>query len=82
MSYYQLCWEQSGPAGQRSAQVSLLQLDPRRQGLELLWVIFGQRLYAGTAAPQKADDVARGGVAYAIAVPSELCRISLPQRAG
>jgi DNA G:T-mismatch repair endonuclease len=28
------------------------------------------------------DDVPRGGVAYAIAVPSELCRISLPQRAG
>ncbi|WP_261516690.1 hypothetical protein, partial [Chelativorans petroleitrophicus] len=26
------------------------------------------------------DDVPRGGVAYAIAVPSGLCRISLPQR--
>ena len=31
---------------------------------------------------ENTDDVPRGGVAYAIAVPSGLCRISLPQRAG
>src|SRR5690606_16617698 len=28
----------------------------------------------------RTDDVPRGGVAYAMAVPSGLCRISLPQR--
>jgi predicted DNA-binding ribbon-helix-helix protein len=65
-----------------SELVGNIDADRRHGNLSSAIRLFVLDHYRVHQSAEPADDVPRGGVAYAIAVPSGLCRISLPQRAG